>query len=132
MKRVVVLLFLSLFLVSCGQKLEQKIVGQWRLVPKIADVEVFSDTTIEFFSDYTYELNGKLEDDTDYVTFRLTSGRGKWVVLEDGRLKLDPMKDGKFSFVSDAVLSEDDERLTLTFDRTNSIFRWSKVEDSQM
>ena len=64
------------FLVACGQNPQQKILGKWE--------ELSQDRTVfEFFQDGTATLKTKQK------TGRTEEASAKWLVLDDGRLKLD-------------------------------------------
>ena len=72
MKKVLAVLLASLFVASCGQKVEKKLIGKWNNKEEAVDIEFFEDGTA---------LN---HDDNVSVT---------WVVVDGSRLKLhDPIK----------------------------------------
>jgi len=64
-----------LFLVSCGQKPQEKIRGAWQ------DNE---QGVIEFFQDGTFTMKSKKAELGGLKTLT-----GRWLILDDGRLKLD-------------------------------------------
>ena len=68
-----IVLLTTFFLVACGQKPQQKILGKWEELSH--DHSVF-----EFFQDGTATLKVQ-------TTGEVASA--KWIVLDDGRLKLD-------------------------------------------
>ena len=69
-------LFMMLFLVACGQKPQQKLLGRWEELS-------LEHTVFEFFQDGTVTLKPKQKGG------RVEEISAKWIVLEDGRLKLD-------------------------------------------
>lgn len=74
-RNALIVLLTTFVLVACGQKPQQKILGKWEELSQ--DHGVF-----EFFQDGTATLkqqkNGKMQE-----------AAAKWIVLDDGRLKLD-------------------------------------------
>ncbi len=65
MKKAFVILLVSLFVASCGQKVEKQIIGKWAVVGNLSE-------TIEFFEDNTFKSGG---------------GAGTWKLSKDGWLE---------------------------------------------
>ena len=106
MKKFVMAIFLMLFLCSCGEKKEEvilekeeailekekAILGEWKEKHE-------NGMTMEFFSDNT------MKDSVNKSGF-------KWVILDDGRLKVTRTSDGVIN-VYELGFSEDNDTLML-------------------
>jgi len=94
MKKIIFAIIVSLFLSSCGQKIEEKIIGKWKN----------DSLMVEFYTDKTYALKG-----VEGSVF------GDWVILDDGRLKLTEISDQgeKKMFVSEVNFPDGDNLLVV-------------------
>ena len=78
MKKVLIILLLSLFVASCGQKIEKQLIGKWALESKPGE------TYVEFFEDNTFFIPDSFFGDTS----------GKWIILGGSRLKTEDPDNG--------------------------------------
>ena len=98
MRKVLAVLLASLFVASCGQKVEKKLIGKWNNKEEAVN--------IEFFEDGTCSIDG---DENVSAT---------WVVLDGSRLKLQLPLGGQIEVVEELEVSgnemsfiEDGERM---------------------
>ena len=89
MKMAHLILLVSLSVISCGQKVENRVIGKWA-------IEGYEELHIEFFADNTF--------------FRaalplLEEGTGKWIVLDDSRLKLTDDSDNSILLFEELQIS---------------------------
>ncbi len=89
MKKAFLVLLASLLVASCGQKVEDRVIGKWA-------IEGYEELHIEFFADNTF--------------FRaalplLEEGTGKWIVLDDSRLKLTDDSDNSILLFEELQIS---------------------------
>jgi len=101
MKKSVMAIFLMLFLCSCGKKKEEAILGYWKLENGYATLNFFSDNTVK---DSNYE------------------SESKWVILDDGRVKVTNTREGGIRVYNKLEFSEDNDTMTLGY-RT-----WKRVK----
>lgn len=112
--RLGMLFFLLGSITGCDKPIEEKIIGKWK--------EALIFQYVEFFPDMTFSLDLIIDD----IKNQNKMVNGKWIIMDDKRLKMDAILNGNLISLVHKIEFKDNTLLMTSSDEKTTIYM--KVE----